>query len=47
MTIAELKKYCEENHVPDDTDILETLECRKVVDVEYDNYYKALFLVFD
>ena len=47
MTIAELKKYCEENHVPDDTDILEALECRKAVDMEYDNDCEALFLVFD
>ena len=47
MTIAELKKYCEENHVQDDTDILEALECRKAVDVEYDSYCEALFLIFD
>ena len=47
MTLAELKKYCEENHVPDNTDILEALECRKSVDVEYDSYCEALFLVFD
>lgn len=47
MTIAELKKYCEENHVSDDTDILEALECRKAVDVEYDSDCEALFLVFD
>ena len=47
MTIAELKKYCEENHVSDDTDILEALECRKAVDVEYDSHCEALFLVFD
>lgn len=47
MTIADLKKYCEENNVPDDTDILEALECRKFVDVEYDSDYKELFLIFD
>lgn len=47
MTVAELKKYCEENHVSDDTDILEALECRSAVDVEYDNDYKELFLIFD
>ena len=47
MTIAELKKYCEENNVSDDTDILEALECRKAVDVEYDSYCKTLYLIFD
>ena len=47
MTIAELKKYCEENHVSDDTDIIEALECRKAVDVEYDNDCKILYLIFD
>ena len=47
MTIAELKKYCEENHIPDNTDILEALDCRKVIDVEYDSDCEALFLVFD
>ena len=47
MTIAELKKYCEENNVSDDTDILEALECRKAVDMEYDSDYEALFLIFD
>ena len=47
MTIAELKKYCEENHVQDDTDILEALECRKAVDVEYYSDYKTLYLIFD
>lgn len=47
MTIAELKKYCEENHVPDDTDILEALECRKAVDMDYDSDCEALFLIFD
>ena len=47
MTIAELKKYCEENHVPDDTYILEALEFRNAVDVEYDSDCKELFLIFD
>ena len=47
MTIAELKKYCEENHVSDDTDILEALDYRKVVDVEYDSNCESLFLIFD
>lgn len=47
MTIAELKKYCEENHVSDDTDILEALECRKAVYVEYDSNCETLFLIFD
>ena len=47
MTIAELKKYCEENNIPDNTDILEALECRKAVDVEYDSDYKTLYLIFD
>lgn len=47
MTIAELKKFCEENNVPDDTDILEALECRKAVDMEYDSYCEALYLIFD
>ena len=47
MTIAKLKKYCEENHVSDDTDILEALECRKAVDVEYDIDCEALYLIFD
>lgn len=47
MTIAELKNYCEENHVPDDTDIIEALDCRSAVDVEYDSDYKELFLIFD
>ena len=47
MTIAELKKYCEENHVSDDTDIIEALECRKAVDVEYDIDCEALYLIFD
>ena len=47
MTIAELKKYCEENHVSDDTDILEALDCRKAIDMEYDNDCKTLFLIFD
>lgn len=47
MTIADLKKYCEENNVPDDTDILEALECRKAVDVEYNSDSKTLYLIFD
>lgn len=47
MTVAELKKYCEENNVPDDTYILEALEFRSVVDVEYDSDCKELFLIFD
>ena len=47
MTLAELKKYCEENHVSDDTDIIEALECRKAVDVEYDIDCEALYLIFD
>lgn len=47
MTIAELKKYCEKNNVPDDTEILEALEYRQLVDVEYDSDCKELFLIFD
>lgn len=47
MTVAELKKYCEENNVPDDTYILEALEFRNVVDAEYDSDCKELFLIFD
>lgn len=47
MTIADLKKYCEENHVPDDTEILESLYVGSLVDIEYDNTALALFLIFD
>lgn len=47
MTIADLKKYCEENNIPDDTYILESLECRSAVDVEYDSDSKTLYLIFD
>ena len=47
MTIAELKKYCEENHVPDDTDILESLYAESLIDIEYDNTALALLLIFD
>lgn len=47
MTIAELKKYCEENNIPDDTEILESLYAGSLVDIEYDSTALALFLIFD
>ena len=47
MTIAELKKYCEENNIPDDTEILESLWFEPLVDIEYDNTAKTLLLIFD
>lgn len=47
MTIAELKKYCEENNIPDDTEILESLCAESLVDIEYDSTALALFLIFD
>ena len=47
MTIAELKKYCEENHISDDTEIMESLYAGSLVDIEYDSTALALFLIFD
>lgn len=47
MTIAELKKYCEENNIPDDTEIMESLNFGNLVNVEYDNTALILFLIFD
>lgn len=47
MTFKELEKRMLEQGIPEDADIIEALDGRSVVDMEYDKDDNSIILIFD